>query len=1213
MRADYKTTMLQGITDLTLMAPIKTGFVAGAFEAETYVERLERVLRVLNALRRAARESALHPNPFADSIGRFRGIHFFRFAIVPPEPSKQAPQLGTYRLLLNVTFDGGWEPYMRIIWGPLGTLLDLIFCHCDCYPATIRTDENGEVTQRASYQTYIDWVRSREVPSSFFYADSAATVADVEYLRQCEAQQRTQGGSAMAHLQATGLALAAQAPDALATPYAVQAALRGLKALAGLRPLFPLKPDGDAGFLLRLTQNLLQPLRVWIASGLFDAGHPFDVLRPTFDDERVWLMAPRPAPATSVERLRFNPAAVQAGIAEPLSLGDSVVHGALVMLRIVDVSAAVTWLSNFGVTPGGASAHPVVLSLALTYSGLQRLKLPKTVLDKLPQEFVEGMEARAGILGDLRANHPDAWSRPQRYRPTASQVSSAGSSTPRPLPPVDLVGVHVLVQLRTARLATDPKVAGQELLPRLEPLIGGLEEGSGLSVLAVQAMRQNAVRAPDSGRRGHFDFVDGFSQPTLQAGLPAPLFWSDTVKPGELFLGYGNERKDGPGDADEWLDNGSFLVLRKLRQRTDRLNQVVAQAAGKLTSGNAHEQMEMRELIRAKLMGRQSDGTSLIDTRGNGDNDFDYRGDSQGAACPFASHSRRANPRDARPLAPPRIARRGMSYGEPGADGSGNCGLMFMAYGASIAEQFEVIQRWLAGGNSSGVGSAQDDPFLGVPETGKARVFCFQHDGQVLRVDLGNTPLVELQWGLYAFVPSLAALKRLPEILKPEIARPLNPERKPGPEPKREPDGTPMAKQTGTDATDPGSKEEWKRLLEDGTQREAAWASVRNANGGAGVLRTLYGLLVASPAAVLEVLQDDGTRFSVCGYGKRLSKSIGLGYLGQDDAGPHKGHLDHAPGVNAAIESAISEADAYDAALNIGQRVLAAGLAAAEALSGQRKAPLDLTDYVNAVIHSLCTLWFGVPDGKFVKAGKRSDLADAPAICPGALLAVARYVFSPDPAEIVRTVAEKQGDNLKNAMAAYLAAAGVNLSAKLTAAIVAALPGEDTDLRSRTVTGVLLGFPPTVIGNLLTVLASWNKRGLLGPRQDDLLALGHRPSHADASSLLRGPLLATMSRAPVPHMDWRMAVASGNLRGVAYEANDPVIVGLGSAMQVSGATSKLMFGGDRNRNSPEKTVHACPGYAMAMGVMMGTIAAVLLAGSLQSTASPLVLTLTAAG
>jgi hypothetical protein len=32
-----------------------------------------------------------------------------------------------------------------------------------------------------------------------------------------------------------------------------------------------------------------------------------------------------------------------------------------------------------------------------------------------------------------------------------------------------------------------------------------------------------------------------------------------------------------------------------------------------------------------------------------------------------------------------------------------------MAYCASIAEQFEAIQRWIAGGNSSGVGSAQGD------------------------------------------------------------------------------------------------------------------------------------------------------------------------------------------------------------------------------------------------------------------------------------------------------------------------------------------------------------------------------------------------------------------------------------------------------------------------------------------------------------------------
>ncbi len=64
----------------------------------------------------------------------------------------------------------------------------------------------------------------------------------------------------------------------------------------------------------------------------------------------------------------------------------------------------------------------------------------------------------------------------------------------------------------------------------------------------------------------------------------------------------------------------------------------------------------------------------------------------------------------------PRIIRRGMSYG-PARDEAGgdDRGIIFQAYNASIAEQFEVIQRWVSGGNSTGTYSRQNDALLGLP------------------------------------------------------------------------------------------------------------------------------------------------------------------------------------------------------------------------------------------------------------------------------------------------------------------------------------------------------------------------------------------------------------------------------------------------------------------------------------------------------------------
>jgi hypothetical protein len=51
------------------------------------------------------------------------------------------------------------------------------------------------------------------------------------------------------------------------------------------------------------------------------------------------------------------------------------------------------------------SAGKLWVNLGLTYRGLERLGLPESVLQQFPKEFREGMEARAGLLGDV--GNPD--------------------------------------------------------------------------------------------------------------------------------------------------------------------------------------------------------------------------------------------------------------------------------------------------------------------------------------------------------------------------------------------------------------------------------------------------------------------------------------------------------------------------------------------------------------------------------------------------------------------------------------------------------------------------------------------------------------------------------------------------------------------------------------------------------------------------------------
>ncbi|CAN5139043.1 hypothetical protein BH11PSE10_BH11PSE10_20370 [soil metagenome] len=1164
---DYKSTQLQGITDLTVLCPIKPGFIEAAFDTETQVERLRRVLSTLNGIRIFSREDSPMPSPFADPVGRFQSIHFFRFAVVDPAPAEALT--GGHQLLLNVTFDGGWEPYMRLIWKPLGTLLDLIFCHNASYPQA----------WRCSFDEYIRWVRANEVRGRFFYADSGASVADAAYLKQLEAQQRRLGGTPAADAAATGLALPPPGGTAGATPDSVRSALRLLKTVHGLGRLFPPGPagvgSGDGGILLRFARELLADLRRWVSEGEFDPGGRFGTLR--MEPQISWLMQRPETRAAKTEWLDFKPARVQAGIGRAFPRpADRPVHGALVLLRVVDVPQALAWLANAPVsTEAGGGASDPLMTLALTYPGLVALGLPPSQRARLPREFIDGMEARAGILGDLRGNHPQAWVRPPRNWINGQQDVPVG-------PPVALSSVHLLVQLRTPQQPGEQGEA-QLVLPRLQLTIKALEANTGLAVMAVQAAHSMPPVNGEPQPRNKFGFVDGVSQPVIGSGPIPASRWSDEVRRGELFLGYGNDRGDGPDVGqtpapDALLDDGSFLVVRKLRLYPERLDKIVG----------AGQQSDLpADTLRAKLMGRYPNGDALIASASKGGNDFDYRQDAAGSVCPFAAHARRCNPRERRADGQfaPRLMRRGLSYGHAVQEGD-EVGLLFMAYNASIAEQFEVVQRWIAGGNSSGVSAGQDDPLMGVPEAGVARVFRFEHGGTVRRLELGAEPLVSLQWGLYAFVPSLAALAALPRLCVPDPVQPA--QRLPLPQ----------------------SKDGWKAVLEDAGSRPAAWAQVRQCPVArpSGVQATPYGLLVGSQAAVLEVLQEPGYRFSTSGYDRRMSGTIGLGYLGQDDVGPNAGHeLASVERVNVAIEG-FPQGQAFDDTRSVIHALLP------RLMRGQRQAQVDLEDLANRLLAGLCSRWFGAPElpetaASLVKFGPRSDDPRAAALCPGHLLAMSRYVFAPDPSKTVADTAAPQGASF-NAAILRLLRQGQLQVAPLTKRILDAHGPAPVQEQADLLAGIMLGFPATVLGNLLTLLKFNAETRELWDWQARLYKELAMPwASAQVIALLHDPLLAAMRRSTVPFMTWRTAAKAGELGGVPFEAGAKVVVGFGSAL-ADGGDPMLMFGGSRDKQSPLKTLHACPGYKLSVGVLLGFFTELLASGELLPTPDPRIVTIT---
>ncbi|MEO6408834.1 MAG: hypothetical protein ABIO45_08785 [Burkholderiaceae bacterium] len=1182
--AAKRSAGLGGMTNLSVIAPIKSGMVVG-FEPISYLERLRKVLDALQSARQNIRESELRAPYFPDAVGRFGIIHHFRYAIVPPVPEAAVqPHDGVWRLSLNVTFDGGWEPYMRVIYRDLGTLLDLLFCHSDSYPGSCRS----------RFETYCRWVRENEVEGGLFYTDSSATLTDQDYLARVEKVQRESRSPVAADLEIARLAT----PDASAQVKAALAAatknpvdslvlpLRTLKGLYRLSLYFPKGSDpqhdggGDLGTLRRFARSVLEgPIEVIKCLDGQPEGpdkKKWMKLRANFTDELDWLVYADPDPAATVAPPNYSAGALQAHV---FGSDEKMTHGCVLLLAVENANQAIGNLAAQVSLCGPVPAGGIGRLVAFTSAGLEKLGIAPDRLKALPQEFLDGMEARSALLGDVRGNHPDRWRRPLAY--------GAGPSGPR----IDMGSVHVLIQLRLS----DAAELASDLHPRLNAAIDVMATAStGLRVLAVQPTR--SYRTNDV-TTGHFDFADGLSQPKIVVPRPPaqPGTHSDAVSPGELLLGHGTDRGDQPHpQIERLLFDGSFLVIRKLRQRVDHIAAALA----------AVPEAERDDML-ALMMGRRKDGTPLVAGVAAGSNDFSYATPAASDACPFHSHIRRANPRDGRDYTP-RILRRGMSYGPKSETNlDDERGVVFMAYCASISEQFETLQRWMAGGNSSGVGSAQSDPFLAVPHKGDPRTFrCLDKTGKrVLRIDLGDKPWVELQWGLYLFVPSLAVLGALGSFRVAKVVPASAP--------------APIPVETGAQRQariDEEERERVRQCLDDPERAPAAWKLVRDGSPRA-PQNTPYGHLLGRLPDVMRALKDHAAKeYSVAGYGKRMEQSIGLNLLGLDP-GPER---DAQLALNKAVE-AIKEAEAFHDATGVVEKVLKQFLPLPSVdvppPPGELlRTPIDLVTFSDHVMAGLCRLWIGLPDDlppstdPVMQAGGRLEENTGVPRCPGNFATASRYIFAPHPRTGVEAAGQTQGLAVRKAVEDWLARKPQKLGS-LARDIKLLLGDAVTDRQFALVlAGVLLGFPPTVQGNFIRTLETWIKDGTLWHHQQALFQQldGPAATYHQAKLALRDELFATMRKRPVPEMLWRSPVRNGE---PDLAPSSRVVLGITSALTDTKAPNELMFGRD-GKDAAKATVHGCPGYEMATGVLLAMLAGLLQAGTLRPTGSPVLLILT---
>lgn len=1192
MRDDISSKNLGTSTELLVIADMKADFVP-IRDSITYATRLRILLRTLNAIRKIGleeKENSIYIGP----IDQLQTIYHVRWTVFNENR----------KMLLAVTFDRPLEPYIRRIVGVAGPVLDAILCHC--------ADYEGHACYQG-HEGFATWATERQIDVDLYgNVTPRLTVDDMSYLSELEQLQRSTRNPRLFDQQAARLHADSQAekirqaleahPD-----LAREQALDLIRAMYRLREYFPpldgpVQPGSDAFFLHRLTKSLV-------------VGFKSETLTPkeekTFAREVAWFRSFEDQPLTisgpAGKPTLPPPGAVQGGI---LNSYGPVSHGCLMLLRFGDLEGARGFLraQKGEITTNATTGATVFTNLALTYKGLKQLDLSEPALRKFPKEFRDGMENRAGMLGDLGVNHPGNWSLPRN--------PSTGDE-------VRMSSVDVVVQLRT-----NSDVRHNDLSAPDHPLhhaVAAWTRQAGrhsVEVLAVEPMQRTKDPRNENLSLEHFGFRDGISQPFVEGAEPPDGgIDRDRVRLGEVFLGYENSKGDpaSSGLRDELAPltaNSTYLVLRKLKQDVGGFRRFLSR----------HGSAATQRTLAAKMMGRYPDGRPLLSPGqrpGPGQNDFDYSSDPDGAACPLHSHVRRANPRtehepgDETPL--PRIVRRGMSYGSRYNRGTADeeRGLIFMAYNASIAEQFEIVQRWLTGGNSTGVFSGQDDPILGIRQTQDKETFRYLQRGSVRRADLPKDPFVTLQWGLYLFVPSLQALSilsgetgDLPQVADDRIGR--------GAKTLHELTMWEQALKQALprNATPEQHKEvalkvlgAWKALLEDPSGEDLAdelWALVR-AKGG--VLPSPYGVLVGDLDLVRQVFQDDGTKFSTREYWQRMGHSIGALYLGLDPcpARMPKDSASRDPARDQAFQKQVNKGDYqriapptnYWIAEFTEERGFDDAVAKAREWFAKRlpKRPdpsvLELKDFVADIVGELSVDWFGLPrDGSIDIGGSRGPKPNT----PDDLVSASYYFFGPHPTRFVTEEGRVRGQALRHVVHEY-----VKTKPKAPRTLLDFLQKHDAykgdfDLIARTLVGCTNGFVAATRGSFLSVMRRWIGDEDLWRLRHALSAgrgaAGGELSYDVASAALREALVIGMQKRSRPNLLHRVAMQDMQLGGVEIKAGETVVVSLQSAAEQQPGDPEILFGGTYGSEEHPAT-HACSGQTMALGVLLGMIAVVM--------------------
>ena len=374
------------------------------------------------------------------------------------------------------------------------------------------------------------------------------------------------------------------------------------------------------------------------------------------------------------------------------------------------------------------------VTVALTWNGMRELGLDNNSLASFPDEFRQGMAARAENLGVTGANHPEHW--------------KAGLAT------ADLHAIVILFA-RDVPERERCRIEHEKFLSQC----AGVEVLSSLDLEAIP---------PFDYAHEHFGYRDRLSQPAIEGtGEDAMPGSGPAIKAGEFFLGYPDEEGSCCKlPQPEMLSrNGSYLAYLMIEEHVGAFRDFLAQ------QGETHDE---QELIAAKLMGRWRSGAPLVlapekdDPKLAGDlqhtNDFDFGGmDPHGYACPLGAHIRRMNPRDtAANMNRRKMIRRGGTYGPPlpgGAPEDGQeRGIAAFVGCASLVRQFEFAMNVWANDPSFHELSNERDPIFGTQDG----TFDMTIPKRPIRKKIKGLPaFTTIRGGAYFFLPGVKALRYL--------------------------------------------------------------------------------------------------------------------------------------------------------------------------------------------------------------------------------------------------------------------------------------------------------------------------------------------------------------------------------------------------------------------------------------------------------------------